>query len=174
MKHKAKPLVVRREKIRKALEWLKKHNPGYQDVQIDHQAISEYPDCDVLPYHIEHIMDGDKNALDSLTARYDNPLPSTTQTPPFTAPNCEFNTSAIHQNVDATQEEPTLCPAMPNTTADTPGQLDNIHSAEREHGHPDETIFESVVVTDVDGNATSNQLCAAAMRHIKQKKRKLR
>ena len=32
-----------------------------------------------------------------------------------------------------------------------------------------ETVFENVVITDVDGNETSNQLRAAAMRHIKQK-----
>ena len=42
---------------------------------------------------------------------------------------------------------------------------------ERDCGPEDqqEAGFENVVVTDVDGSASSNQLCAAAMRHVKEK-----
>ena len=40
------------------------------------------------------------------------------------------------------------------------------HSKSNDSG---DTVFENVVVTDVDGNASSNQLWAAAMCHIKEK-----
>ncbi|KIY61490.1 hypothetical protein CYLTODRAFT_328010, partial [Cylindrobasidium torrendii FP15055 ss-10] len=41
---KKSPLVVRRGVILKALNWLKKHNRLYEDVEIDEEALSEYPD----------------------------------------------------------------------------------------------------------------------------------
>jgi hypothetical protein len=124
LKNQAKPLVVRREKIRTALEWLKKHNPGYEGVQIDNEVINEYPECDVLPYHIEHIKKDENDIKDTLTSRYDN--------------------------------------------TDTQDSQDSTNIGEN-NLKPLETVFENVVITDVDGNATSNQLRAAAMRHIKQK-----
>ena len=40
------------------------------------------------------------------------------------------------------------------------------HSESNDSG---DTVFENIVVTDIDGNASSNQLQAAAMRHIKEK-----
>jgi hypothetical protein len=36
---KAKPLCVQKEKVRKALEWLKKHNPHYKDIKINEQVL---------------------------------------------------------------------------------------------------------------------------------------
>jgi hypothetical protein len=40
-----------------------------------------------------------------------------------------------------------------------------------EHNNYDETVFENVVVTDVDGDASSNQLRVAAVHHVKEKGR---
>lgn len=116
LKTKAKPLVVRREKVRKALEWLRCHNPLYSDVEIDYPTLETFPENDVLPYHIEHLQPSDSEEQEILTSRYD--------------------------------------------------QADVEHAQIEQH----EPAFENVVVTDIDGNATSNQLRAAAMRHVKEKK----
>lgn len=40
------PLIVRRGYILRALQWLKTHNPLYSDVEIDLDALAEYPDDD--------------------------------------------------------------------------------------------------------------------------------
>lgn len=76
MKEKAKPLAVRREKIRVALEWLKAHNPLYKDIVINQSTLNELDDEQLLPVHIEHVLpDG---GVDALTARYDLAMPSPT------------------------------------------------------------------------------------------------
>ena len=49
------------------MEWLQKHNPGYSHIQINNKALNDYPDCDVLPYHIEHVPNSSQGALDALT-----------------------------------------------------------------------------------------------------------
>jgi hypothetical protein len=168
LKTKAKPLVVRREKIRKALEWLKEHNPAYQNIQIDHRIIDEYPDCDVLPYHIEHVKDQSLESLNTLTARYDNSLRNECQMDPCTADLSQPNILTENGQEPVTHNPVDDVPG----THDATGNMQNIVDINAKHNQgTDETIFENVVITDVDGNATSNQLRAAAMRHIKQKGR---
>jgi len=118
LRTKAKPLAVRREKVRNALIWLKQNNPLYKDVSINHSLLDSFEDESLIPVHIQHVLP-DNNA-DSLTARYDGllPLQSEEQTP-------------VTSN--------------------------------------DAMAFQSVVITDVDGHASSNALRAAAVHHIKQK-----
>jgi len=70
LREKAKPLVVRREKVRNALTWLKANNPLYKDVDIDHRNLEELPLDDVLPYHVECVADSE--AQEALVSRYDN------------------------------------------------------------------------------------------------------
>jgi hypothetical protein len=70
LREKAKPLVVRREKIFKALVWLKENNPLYKDVEIDGDNLRSLPENDVLPYHIERVVADD--AQETLISRYDN------------------------------------------------------------------------------------------------------
>ena len=65
----AKPLIVRRERIRSALLWLKAHNNLYRNIVIDEQSLNTFPTNDVLPVHIELIKEAD--AGDVLTSRYD-------------------------------------------------------------------------------------------------------
>lgn len=48
----AKPLVIRREKVRNALVWLKENNPLYKDVCIDHELLDTYEHEFVAPVHI--------------------------------------------------------------------------------------------------------------------------
>ena len=75
LKEKARPLVVRREAVLKALEWLCVHNPLYRDVIIDAMRISALPEQDVLDYNIEHIpLSATSRAL---VSRYDAPGEST-------------------------------------------------------------------------------------------------
>ncbi|KAG2135286.1 hypothetical protein DEU56DRAFT_701740, partial [Suillus clintonianus] len=45
----ARPLIVRREKIRSALMWLQEHNDLYRDVNIDSQRLASLSEEDVLP-----------------------------------------------------------------------------------------------------------------------------
>ena len=51
LREKAKPLIVRREKVRAALYWLKAHNRLYKDVRINESQLSALPDNDLLPIH---------------------------------------------------------------------------------------------------------------------------
>lgn len=67
---KAKPLIVRCEKIRAALHWLKEHNPLYKDVEISDTQLAALPCNDLLPVHVEHVLPS--AAQDVLTSRYDS------------------------------------------------------------------------------------------------------
>jgi hypothetical protein len=70
LRTKAKPLVVRREKVYNALLWLKEHNPLYKDVNLSIDNLQSLPEEDVLPYHVENLAaDG---AQETLVSRYDN------------------------------------------------------------------------------------------------------
>ena len=48
------PLIVRRGYILRALQWLQQHNPLYHDIEIDWEALAEYPDDDdgCIPFPI--------------------------------------------------------------------------------------------------------------------------
>ncbi|KAI0077933.1 hypothetical protein K474DRAFT_1748012, partial [Panus rudis PR-1116 ss-1] len=115
LKEKAKPLVVRKEKVQNALYWLKSHNPLYRDVDINYDVLNTLQNEQILPVHIEHILP--ENIPDVTTDRYD------------------------HNNVET------------NST-----NIDN-----------NPYIFEKVVITDVEGHVSTNELRSAAMRHVKQK-----
>jgi hypothetical protein len=55
LKEKARPLVVRREIVLRALRWLQAHNHLYKDVFIDETRIALLPEEGVLDYNVEHI-----------------------------------------------------------------------------------------------------------------------
>jgi len=114
LKEKARPLVMRREVILNALQWLRAHNPLYQNVVIDMSRISMLPENDVLDYHIEQVEAS--TATRTLVSRYNSSGGCPTGPPP-----------------------------------------------------PDASVqFESVLITDVDANAPSHQLKAAALRYAKR------
>ena len=69
LKKNARPLVVRRETVLKALQWLCTHNHLYKDVTIDADRISALPEEDVLQYNVEHIPVS--NTARDLVSRYD-------------------------------------------------------------------------------------------------------
>lgn len=52
LRTKAKPLLVRREKVRSALIWLKNNNPLYADVTIDNELLDSLPEESVAPVEI--------------------------------------------------------------------------------------------------------------------------
>ena len=79
LKAKAKPLVVRREKVYMALKWLKANNPLYQNVEIALDNLNALPVDDILPYHVEHMAPDEAQA--TLTSRYDNVLESDVLSP---------------------------------------------------------------------------------------------
>jgi len=66
---KAKPLSVRQEKVRKALVWLKAHNHLYKDIVIDHEMLNSLHQEQILPFHVEHVLNND--ASHTLTSHYD-------------------------------------------------------------------------------------------------------
>ncbi|KAG1779164.1 hypothetical protein EV702DRAFT_966815 [Suillus placidus] len=93
------------------------------------------------------------------------------------------DTTISHSILDSMEEE-TLMPfhvdhILPNDVresltsrydADDVVQLeDSVDSASQSHSVESLSNFESVVVTDVDGHASANELRAAALRHIKNK-----
>jgi hypothetical protein len=130
LRENAKPLIVRRERIRSALLWLKNHNDLYRHVLINENCLNMYPAHDVLPVHIEVIRKED--TADVLTSRYDDP---------------QGDTSADNNTNSADSSIPNLV-------------------------HP-EPIFDSIVVAELTGEATVNQMRAAAIMHMKSKGRRL-
>ncbi|KAH7917508.1 hypothetical protein BV22DRAFT_1108556 [Leucogyrophana mollusca] len=117
LRNSARPLVVRKEKVRAALVWLKRHNRHYKDIAINHTMLNSLEEEQILPVHVEHIVSSE--ADDVLTSRYDA--------------------------YDA---------------------LGSVPAAGRREAQS--IPFQNVVISDVDGNAPSNQLKAAALRHIKR------
>ncbi|KAJ6467327.1 hypothetical protein C8R45DRAFT_757791, partial [Mycena sanguinolenta] len=75
LQKKAKPLTVRKEKVLRALSWLKSHNPLYKDVEINASVFDGQPDEVVLPFHIQHVVPS--AGIDSSTSSYvPDPEPS--------------------------------------------------------------------------------------------------
>ncbi|KAJ7433065.1 hypothetical protein B0H11DRAFT_2165060 [Mycena galericulata] len=56
---KARPLIVRKERVMKALEWLSVHNHLYKDVFIDRTVFDGHGDIVHIPFHVEHIIPSD-------------------------------------------------------------------------------------------------------------------
>ncbi|KAJ7110809.1 hypothetical protein C8R43DRAFT_821853, partial [Mycena crocata] len=121
LKTKALPLIVRKERVMRALDWLKIHNHLYRDVFIDREVLKDLPDESIPPFHVQHIVPN--SGIDATTSDY----------VPGSAAPAEF---------------PNLADCLPSPLPEIP--------------------FQSVVVTDVDGNAPSNDLRAAALRHMQK------
>ncbi|KAJ7605253.1 hypothetical protein DFH06DRAFT_902232, partial [Mycena polygramma] len=136
---KAKPLIVRKEKVMKALDWLSVHNHLYKDVYIDRTVFAGHGDLVHIPFHVEHIIPSD--GIEATTSSYaataapetvvDNSVP---EIPSRNVP--DFSAAGL-----ATL----LAPVLPG---------------------PD--VFESVVVTDVSGHESSAKLRKAAADHLKK------
>ncbi|KAI0657855.1 hypothetical protein C8Q70DRAFT_1046102 [Cubamyces menziesii] len=77
LKEYAYPLIVRREKILNALQWLKANNVLYKDIIIDNDRIAALPENGILPVHVEHV--NSTAADDVLTSRYDGDSPEETR-----------------------------------------------------------------------------------------------
>ncbi|KAJ7036045.1 hypothetical protein C8F04DRAFT_900589, partial [Mycena alexandri] len=120
LKEKARPLVVRKERVMDALAWLKVHNHLYRDVLIDNSELEKLPDEAILPFHIQHVIPN--TGIDVTTSDY---VPGSAQ-------------PVVPELTEILRPPPTTIP------------------------------FQSVVVTDVDGNAPSSELSAAALRHLKK------
>ncbi|KAF6741860.1 hypothetical protein DFP72DRAFT_1083001 [Ephemerocybe angulata] len=68
--HHAKPLYVRSNKVRSALQWLKAHNPLYASVVLNEKSLSRLPAGDsLLPFYYE-LVEPDSR-WDATTSRYD-------------------------------------------------------------------------------------------------------
>ncbi|KAJ7030626.1 hypothetical protein C8F04DRAFT_904558, partial [Mycena alexandri] len=121
LRKKATPLIVRKERVLKALEWLKIHNHLYCEVPINKPLLNSLPDETILPFHIQHIVPS--TGIDVTTSDY---VPGSAQVDIASVPNLTDILAAPPPNVP----------------------------------------FQSVVVADVDGNAPSNELRSAALRHM--------
>ncbi|KAJ3558871.1 hypothetical protein NM688_g667 [Phlebia brevispora] len=113
----ATPLAVRRDHVRRALLWLKAHNPLYRDIEVNHAELGRIPANGILPYNVETV--GSSEEAEMLVSRYD------------AYPELE-------KEVDSSHEER-------------------------------ETVFQSVVISDVDGHTPAGRLKAAALCHLKDK-----
>ncbi|KAJ3009702.1 hypothetical protein NUW54_g2705 [Trametes sanguinea] len=150
LKEHARPLVVRREKVRSALLWLKQNNVLYKDLTIDQTRINELPADGLLPVTIEHVLPN--AAEDVLTSRYD---------------------SSASEQPDNARDAVSGHTGMPESEEGTLVGSATSESSELNYGNYDisrqTADFQKVVITDVDGRAPANELRAAAIRHIKQK-----
>ncbi|KAJ7018893.1 hypothetical protein C8F04DRAFT_877553, partial [Mycena alexandri] len=120
LKEKAKPLIVRKERVLNALNWLKTHNHLYRDVLINSTELDALPQEAVLPFHIQHVIPN--TGIDVTTSDY-----------------------------------------VPGSAEPDVPQLSEILQPPPSH-----VPFQSVVVTDVDGNAPSSELKSAALRHLRK------
>ncbi|KAJ7779477.1 hypothetical protein DFH07DRAFT_719243, partial [Mycena maculata] len=68
IREKARPLIVRKEKVMNALGWLSTHNHLYKDVVIDHTVFDGHGDIVQIPFHVEHIIPSD--GIDASTSSY--------------------------------------------------------------------------------------------------------
>ncbi|PPQ80093.1 hypothetical protein CVT24_006535 [Panaeolus cyanescens] len=142
LRQKAKPLTVRREKVRQALIWLKKHNPLYRDIIIDHAVLDNMQEHEILPFCIQHVVPSDaaEAAVDGYTNDLEIPVLPTTADPLVS------DNDPAHLTIGTDKDMPYL---------------------DSEKSMPPAVEFEKVVIMDVDGRAPSHELRAAALRHVK-------
>ncbi|KAJ6527578.1 hypothetical protein DFH09DRAFT_1250539 [Mycena vulgaris] len=85
LKTKATPLIVRKERVMKALDWLKIRNHLYRDVLIDPTVLRDHDDSVLLPFHIQHVIPS--AGIDLTTSDY---VPGSAQ-PPDSAAATDLN-----------------------------------------------------------------------------------
>ncbi len=117
LRRNARPLIVRRERVRAALLWLKTHNSLYNEIIIDENSLAHFPENDALSVHIEVVPTPESAEI--LTSTYDS---------------VHDPSNDIASNVNST-----------------------------------EPVFDSVVVTGLSTDASSNAMRTAAMLHMKSK-----
>lgn len=132
---KARPLYVRREKVRAAFNIINLAQSAQyllftnmSILNLDHVLLDSFPEAQSLPVHVEHVLPNP--GADVLTSRYDL-SPSATE----------------------------------DSEARAGAETGSDEAADR--GDLDAIPFQNIVITDVDGHAPSNQLRAAAFRHVK-------
>ncbi|KAH7906703.1 hypothetical protein BJ138DRAFT_1137883 [Hygrophoropsis aurantiaca] len=104
----ARPLIVRKERVRSALLWLKANNHHYKEISINDEMLNSLEDEQLLPVHIEHVLPS--HAEESLTSRYDG---SSTLMEAAPASSPEDNGEAIaFQNVVVTDVDGKASPAQ--------------------------------------------------------------
>ncbi|KAJ7922636.1 hypothetical protein B0H13DRAFT_1865650 [Mycena leptocephala] len=135
---KAKPLIVHKEKVMNALDWLATHNHLYKDVVIDRTVFYGHGETVNIPFHIEHILPSD--GIEATTSSYSGiPRPLTEPVLTQTAATSDESSYAHIRNIRADSEP-----------------------------RPTDIPFESVVVTDVKGHESSSVLRKAATRHLEK------
>ncbi|THU84822.1 hypothetical protein K435DRAFT_686827, partial [Dendrothele bispora CBS 962.96] len=70
LREKATPLIFRKEKLQRALEWLRTHNPLYRDVRINQAFLDGLQDEEILPVRIEHVYPDSSTSV--VNSSYDN------------------------------------------------------------------------------------------------------
>ena len=58
-----KEVIVRRQKVENALQWLSQHNPRYKDIQINQQALNHLPE-NGIPFDIRTFETNTDDILD--------------------------------------------------------------------------------------------------------------
>jgi len=69
LRTKAQPLIVRRERVRNALDWLLANNTLYRNIRVNHELLDSLETEQVLPVHIQHVVPNSGEEM--LTSRYD-------------------------------------------------------------------------------------------------------
>ncbi|KAJ7438277.1 hypothetical protein B0H11DRAFT_2358704, partial [Mycena galericulata] len=109
LQKKASPLIVRKERVLKALEWLKVHNHLYRDIPINTSALDNLADVAIPPFHIQHIIPSD--GIDATTSDY---VPGSSQPP-------ASDTTHFANFPDIRQPAPAVVPFQTVVVADVDG-----------------------------------------------------
>ncbi|KAK0460499.1 uncharacterized protein EV420DRAFT_1267729 [Desarmillaria tabescens] len=84
LRTRAKPLAVNGRRVRRALQWLKKHNPLYKDVILNEDMLTYLDTEPALPFSVQHIPVSEQ--AETLTSRYEGPIDSTRRGVPKNGP----------------------------------------------------------------------------------------
>ncbi|KAJ7157742.1 hypothetical protein C8R46DRAFT_1165440 [Mycena filopes] len=95
LRTKATPLIVRKEKVLNALNWLKIHNHLYSEIPINRDVLDALPAETILPFHIQHILPS--GGIDATTSTY---IPGSAQPPDPAVPNPDLETTVVVADVD--------------------------------------------------------------------------
>lgn len=135
----AKPLVVRREKVRNALLWLKEHNPLYKDVKIDLTSLNSMEETSIAPVKI--VVQNPTDATLAAGSSYD-PVQNNDPTPESV--EAIFNTAVISdvEGGDVTMKQMTAL-ALRHLRSGG-GYLQVPHAAEPSNTYTDYDLFPSL------------------------------
>ncbi|KAF8415490.1 hypothetical protein L210DRAFT_3370158, partial [Boletus edulis BED1] len=94
----ARPLLVRKQRVVRALKWLQIHNRFYKDIQLNNSVLDGLEEEGILPVHIDVVPN--TSAQESMVSGYDLPMDPNVAMVPNDAEAGDIFQSVVVTNVD--------------------------------------------------------------------------